>query len=216
MAGRYLDLERWPRCSHFGFYIGYGSPFFSVTTDVGVTNAYVRSREPDGPSFFMATLYLALRAANRLEAFRLTVRDGRPWLHDVVHAGSTLLRDDQTFAFSHFRYMDSYREFEQAGREVIARIRSGPPGLFPENRDDEIYFSVLPWIRVTAVTHARPSNADVIPRIVFGKVFERAGQWRMPVSVEAHHALMDGLHIAQFLEAFEAELAAFSPSHERS
>ena len=29
----------------------------------------------------------------------------------------------------------------------------------------------------------------------------------MPVSVSAHHALMDGLHVARFLEALEADFS---------
>lgn len=34
----------------------------------------------------------------------------------------------------------------------------------------------------------------------------------MPVSVEVHHALMDALHVARFLEAFQRRLAASAPS----
>jgi chloramphenicol O-acetyltransferase type A len=29
----------------------------------------------------------------------------------------------------------------------------------------------------------------------------------MPLSVEVHHALMDGLHVGQFVQGFEAALA---------
>lgn len=214
MGGSWLDMAAWPRRSHFEFYLGYENPFFSVTTDVVVTKAYERSRQPGGPSFFLMTLWCALRAAHRVEPFRLRVRDGRVWKNDIVHAGSTVLRDDQTFAFSHFSYSDSYDEFEKSSREVIDRIKAGPPGLFPEDRDDEIYFSVLPWIRITGITNARPNNSDAIPRVVFGKVFrEGEGEWRMGVSVEVHHALVDGLHVGQFLAVFEAELAMFATAH---
>lgn len=214
MGGSYLDMAAWPRRSHFEFYIGYENPFFSVTTDVVVTKAYECSRQRGGPSFFLLTLWCALRAASRVEPFRLRVRDGRVWRHDIVHAGSTVMRDDRTFAFSHFIYNEFYDEFEKNGRALIAKIKAAPPGLFPEDGDDEIYFSVLPWIRITGITNARPNNRDVIPRVVFGKVFEEGeGEMRMGVSVEVHHALVDGLHVGQFLAAFESELAMFATNH---
>jgi len=209
-AGSFLDLGTWPRRTHYEFYLGYDYPFFNVCTDVPVTTLYRRAREPGGPSFFLATLYLSLRAANQQEEFRLRLRDGGVWQHDRVHAGSTVLRPDQTFAFAHFDFVDSYREFEERGRATIAKINERAPTLEAEDRDDEIYFSVLPWIRFTSFVNPRPSPAESVPKVVFGKHFERDGERWMPVSIEVHHALVDGLHVGRFLERLEAELRGLS------
>jgi chloramphenicol O-acetyltransferase type A len=47
-----------------------------------------------------------------------------------------------------------------------------------------------------------------VPKLAFGRA-EPAGEhlW-MPMSVEVHHALMDGLHVGRFVQAFEAALRA--------
>ena len=44
------------------------------------------------------------------------------------------------------------------------------------------------------------------PKITFGKVIESNDGLKMPVSVHAHHALMDGIHVAQFFNEFQENL----------
>jgi chloramphenicol O-acetyltransferase type A len=71
-------------------------------------------------------------------------------------------------------------------------------------RLDVIHFSTVPWISFTGVTH--PQNfkyKDSIPKITFGKYFHRNGRMILPVSVNAHHGLMDALHVSRFLQLFE-------------
>ena len=50
------------------------------------------------------------------------------------------------------------------------------------------------------------SRPDAAPRITFGKITEADGRCTMPVSIHAHHALADGLHVAQFVDKFQHAL----------
>lgn len=45
--------------------------------------------------------------------------------------------------------------------------------------------------------------ADSIPRISWGKYFEENGKIKLPMSVQAHHALMDGMHVGQYFSMFQ-------------
>ena len=57
----------------------------------------------------------------------------------------------------------------------------------------------MPWLSFTSVMH--PMNLrtlDSVPRIAWGKFFEDGEKLKMPLSVQAHHALMDGIHIGRF------------------
>ena len=40
--------------------------------------------------------------------------------------------------------------------------------------------------------------ADSVPRFAWGKLFEEGEFLKMPLSVQGHHALMDGIHMARF------------------
>ncbi|MEO7105075.1 MAG: CatA-like O-acetyltransferase, partial [Rhodoferax sp.] len=65
------------------------------------------------------------------------------------------------------------------------------------------------WVHFTSYSNARQWGPnDSVPKIAFGRIdADGARQW-MPLSVEVHHALMDGLHIGRFFEGFEAALLA--------
>ncbi len=74
---------------------------------------------------------------------------------------------------------------------------------------DLIRYSVLPWFDFTSVSHARQfARRDSAPYITFGKITESAGRHTMPLSIHVHHALVDGSHVAEFLQRFEEALAS--------
>jgi chloramphenicol O-acetyltransferase type A len=204
----YLDLESWPRRQLFHFFKEYDNPFFNVCVNVDVTDLLheVRSR---GLVFFLAYHYLALRAANEVEPFRYRLRGDRVLVHDRIDAGTTILLEDERFAFCYFDYDTDYARFEAQGKAAVESLRAGDGRLSPrDDRDDLIHCSVLPWITFTSFSHARKWNRqDSVPKIVFGKTFPEGGRTRMPVSVEVHHALMDGLHVGRYVERLESHLA---------
>lgn len=209
--GAYLDLDQWKRRAHFAFYRRFAQPHFSVTSEVDVTHLHAACAVPLGPSFFLATLFLSLQAANALEAFRLRLRGKRVWCHDVVDAGSTILLPDDTFTFARFRAATVFADFQAAGQQEIARRTATPELLADAGGDELIHYSVLPWIRFTSFTNALASPAESSPKIVFGRYVQEGARWRMPVSVQVHHALVDGIDVARFLEGFQARLDVFSP-----
>ena len=43
-----------------------------------------------------------------------------------------------------------------------------------------------------------------IPKIVFGKRIENNGLYKIPFSIEQHHALVDGLHVGLLVQEMEA------------
>ena len=66
--------------------------------------------------------------------------------------------------------------------------------------------TTVPWIRFTGIKHARKGPGGSVPKIALGKLTEVDGGVRLPVSVEAHHALVDGVHAGAFFAALEARL----------
>ena len=206
-SGRFLEVSSWKRREHFELFRGFANPFFSVSVDVDATRVWEESRQPGAPSFYVATLFHSLRAANSTEAFRLRIRGDRVWLHDSVRASATILREDDTFGFGIFPPAPTLEEFNShASGEVAAARRVAPLVLPRAGEDDLIYHSSLPWMRFTAFTNAVNGGKDSVPRVVFGKCAQRGGRWTLPVAVEVHHALVDGLDVARYLTALQAGL----------
>lgn len=205
---RTLDLDTWSRRAHFDFFRDSEDPFFNICTEVDVSKLVEAVRSSEGGSFFLASLWISLTAANRIESFRYRIDGDSVLVYEHVDCGSTVLRDDQTFGFAYFRHTSDYREFATRGAEEVARVQK-QSGDLVELLDELglIYYSVIPWVSFTSFSHARNrGHRDSIPRIVFGK-HHLVGERRMlPISVEAHHAVMDGLHVAQFLDQLQALL----------
>lgn len=202
---RRLNPARWKRREHFAFFRDYDNPFFSVCADVDVTGLAARCAAEPGTSFFLASLYLSLRAANELEELRYRIDPHGVCVHDVIHGGCTVLREDETFGFARFDYAQRFEDFRAPAEAAVAAARQGSGLRDPfAGRDDVVYYSVLPWIRFTSFSHARRwSTRESIPRIVFGRRHEAGGRAWLPTSVEVHHALVDGVHVGRFLERFE-------------
>jgi chloramphenicol O-acetyltransferase type A len=202
-----IDLKKWKRRDHYEWFRRYAQPFFSVTVDVDVTRAWSRSRRRGAPSFFLLSVFDMLRAANDVEAFRLRLRARGVWRHDRVAVGPTIMRSDETFGFVRLEPAATFAEFAARGKAAIAEAASRKV-LAPSRRitDDIVFHSVLPWLRFTSFTNALPAGGDSIPRIVFGRCARQGRRMTMPVAVEVHHALVDGLDVARFFDRFNSYL----------
>jgi len=205
---RPLDLDRWKRRQHFEFYRGYEQPFFNLCAEVDVSALAEACAAPGGPSFFIATLYLSLAAANEVEELRYRLAGDGVVVHEVIHGGSTVLRPDETFVFAYFDFDPDFGRFHAHAQQVLEEVRRGPAVLKPRpDRVDLIHYSVIPWVSFTSFAHARTHRpGDSVPKIVFGRHHEAGGRRSMPVSVEVHHALVDGIHVGRFFERFQARL----------
>ena len=209
--GHYLDVERWKRREHHALYRHMAEPFVGVCAEVDATALWRRCRAPGGPRFSIAALYLALRAAQATEAFRLRLRGDRVWVHDRIGASTTVLREDETFAFARVEPGDGSEAFHALAAAAIDRARGGT-GLAPDPDDDAlIYHSTIPWLRFTAFANPLPLGDDSVPRVVTGRCTRAGRTWRLPVAVSAHHALVDGLDLARFFERLERGLTGPLP-----
>jgi chloramphenicol O-acetyltransferase type A len=207
-----IDLNTWNRKEHFEFFNNFDEPFFGIVADIDCTDALSFCRENQF-SFFHFYLFQSLRAANQVEAFRYRIEEGKPVIYEVVHASSTISRPDKTFGFSFIPYTDEFLNFSHEAEMETAAVAatSGLRLTDITSRNDVIHFSVLPWISFKGLSHARHFQyRDSVPKITFGKYYESGSKLMMPVSVNAHHGLMDALHVSFFLDQLAQNLK--SPS----
>jgi chloramphenicol O-acetyltransferase type A len=201
-VGEWVDLKKWDRWEHYKLFRSYAQPFFSVTVDADVTAVWKFCRKPGNPPFFLTTVFLMLKAVNDVDAFRLRLRPRGVWRHDTVAAGPTIPRPNGTFAFVRLEPSDSLEAFVAGGKAAIAAAMKQTRLQPKTTADDIVFHSVLPWFRFRSFTNALPGG-DSIPRIVFGRCTPEDGRVMMPMAIEVHHALVDGLDVARVVKAFE-------------
>lgn len=198
---KYIDIENWKRKHHFELFNSMTYPHFNICTEVDVTETYKYIKK-QGKSIFAAILYQVSRVANEIEEFRLRIREDKVVLHDEILPSFTVLGEDELFYFATINYIEDSDLFFKKVREGINNTKSNP-SLEDEPRDDYIYITSLPWIKFTSISHPINTPADSIPRIGWGKIEEKDGRYLMSISVQAHHALADGVHISQYIQKLQ-------------
>jgi len=64
-----------------------------------------------------------------------------------------------------------------------------------------LFITGIPWISFTGLLHPiKLEPTDSVPRIAYGKFFQEGDLLKMPLGVQAHHALIDGIHVGRFYE----------------
>ena len=204
--GEAFDIDNWNRKEIYNLYKDYDDPFFNISTYIEISSLYKFCKE-ENHSFNLSLLYLSTETINDLMEFKLRIINGNLVLFDEIHCGSTIFHEDNSFSFAYFRRRKDLNEFEKEGRAVIdAQLKNK---VFDPKNDfhDIIHHSVIPWTSFTSIKHARKiSMADSIPKIVVGKYFTDDNKLQLPVSVEVHHALMDGYHVGQYFSIIQQKI----------
>lgn len=203
---RHIDMQTWSRRDHFKLFRTFDQPHFSmcVNVDVAAFHPFVKRT---GCSFTVAMVYVISRASNAIPEFRHRIRGDQVVEHEIVHPGFAILVDRDLFSFCDVEYADDFSEFARRAADGISNVKEHPDLEATQDKDDVVYMSPIPWVSFTSFTHPMPSHAaDSIPRFAWGKYFEEGGILKMPVAVQGHHAVMDGIHMGRFYEQLQDDL----------
>ena len=200
-----IDYNNWIRKEHYEWFKDFDEPFFGVVSEVDCSIAYANSKKNNIP-FFHNYLHKSIKAANLLESFRLRVEEDQIVCYDSIHASATLNNAVGLFAISFINYDEDLIKFSKNVKKEEDRVRK-IKGLGVNSdtaRKDTIHYSSAPWFKITGLTHARNFKfQDSVPKITFGK-FETTGNKKiMNISINGHHGLMDGSHVAEYLKLFQ-------------
>ncbi|MDD3122753.1 MAG: chloramphenicol acetyltransferase [Candidatus Izemoplasmatales bacterium] len=195
-----INIETWHRKSHFNYYKDFDMPHFSITANVDITKLYnfVKNSEK---SFFATFLYYVMKTVNAIPELRYRIRNGEVYLHDVVHPSYTVLAGEDLFRFVNSKFDEDFAMFIKNVDEDIDQAKIGS-GLSDEpNTDNLVYVSAIPWVTFTNLSHPFDTkHPDSFPRISWGKFFKEDEKVFIPVSLSAHHALCDGIHVGKFYQ----------------
>lgn len=197
-----IDIETYPRRSHYEFFKNMAYPYVGMTVNVDVTRL-VRYAKAQGGSTFLACMWTAAQAANAVPELRQRIVDDNIVEFDHCDTAHTVAMPDKTFCNCRTdcrRPIGEYLVYG-AARQEEAKQHHG----FVEQGGDEadlIFASCVPWVAFTQVVQPTPIPADSNPRIVFGKFIRDGENIQMPLHILCNHALVDGRHIGEFFESF--------------
>lgn len=205
MQAREFDISAWQRRAQFEHFRTLASPFVGVTVQTDVTGLAGLCKQK-GWSFYLAFLRVAALAANRVPELRRRIRGEGVVEYDVCDTSHTELLDNGSYCYCSLRQdpAQSLPEFLAYAEQTRRRYRERA-SIEEEDPEGQLFITSLPWLHYTALV--QPTGGDSNPRISWGRFeADHRGRLMLPLTLLCHHALADGVHIAQFYREAEAEL----------
>ncbi len=195
---RTIDMQTWSRREHFEKFSAFDHPHFGMCANVDLTTFYPLLKQR-GYSITVGIAYVLARAANAIPEFRHRIRGSEVVEHEIVHPSITLLTGEDLFSFCTMDYSEDFSEFAARAAEKMAYVKAHPTLKDAPGQDDLLFMSAIPWVSFTSFRHPMHLHpADSVPRFAWGKFFEDGKRLKMPLDVQGHHALMDGIHMGRF------------------
>lgn len=207
MGYQYLDMEKYKRKNHFKYFNSLAYPYVGLTANVDITALWEKVKAKKLP-FFLTFCYFVSKSANGVPELRQRIVEGRIIEYDNCRTSHTVALEDGTYCYCN---LDGNKPFEDFIPYAIGEQEKAMQRKSIEEEKDETYdmlfISTLPWISYTSLIQPVPMPADSNPRITWGKYFEQGGRVLLPVSLLAHHALVDGKHIADFYRLLDSYIS---------
>ncbi len=198
-----IDPKTWSRREQFKTYTAFDYPHFNLCANVDLT-AFLPDLKERQISPTVAIVYLIARTANEIPEFRQRIRGEQVVEHDIVHPSHTVLTAGDLFSFCTIPYRPEFPLFADDAVRRIAYVKQHPTLEDGPGADDLLFMTAIPWVSFTSFMHPIHLHpVDSVPRFAWGRFFAQGGRTLMPLSVQVHHALMDGLHVGRYYERIQ-------------
>ncbi len=196
-----VDLDTWPGAAQFRFFRSFERPHYAITTRMDAT----RLKAAPG-SAFRSALWAIGAGHAAVDELRLRFEGDTVTLYDDVQISPPIALDDGTFGYGYFNWVQDRAVFDAHAAEVIQQVRTHG-SLDPASGKPSVsYASCLPWLDYTGLDNALPDKDDCIPRVSWGKIVPKGDGFDMAMTIQVHHALVDGRAVGRFFEATQDAL----------
>jgi len=197
-----INISNWKRKEHFGFFKNFEYPFFDICFDIEITDLYNFSKK-NNLKIFDYTIYKITQIINKIPEFKQRIHNEEVVEYESVNPSFTdILNKDNLFTYCTVEYDDDMNLFfERIKLKRNQNKKNIGLNLQDENnRDDLLFLTCIPWIQFKFLQHPiiNFNSNNSIPIISWGKFYTNSDKIFMPISIHAHHSLVDGYHIKIF------------------
>lgn len=196
-----IDMDTWPRAELYRLYTEVWSTVtYSLTKKLSaaVLVPYLKER---GIQFVPAIMWLVSREINRIENFRLAIREKKLGVWDVVHPMFPNLNAYRNMTFHSLRFQENFRDFYVAYLEEQQENRDKTSLWANEIPENSFMVSVLPWLHFDASSmQIKNAKGYYSPFIAIGQYNEAM---ELPVMLMGNHASTDAWHAACFFHGMQ-------------
>lgn len=191
-----INLENYKRKELLKVFKDYQFPHFSTTCNVNITNLK-EFVDRNKCGFFLSISFLLSKSVNLIPELRHRIIDGELFEFEQVNPAFTVLLDDETFSFCDCQYFEDFGEYREYTIAQIEKVKESPD-LNTKEKHHMFFMSNIPWFSFLSMVHPYDPKYGFIPLIAIGKYFEQENQLMLPVGIQVHHGVVDGIHVGKF------------------
>ena len=205
-----VDLNHWPRNERYQFFKQLNHPRFSITAELDITSFYQYVKQ-ESLSFYLSMIHLLMEEINKLEAIKYRIKGNEVYLFEILHPSFTDSIDNtDDFKIVNAPFYSDMHQFIESAKQKSIKQGHTFVNHEDESRQDFIYISTFPWASCTQITHAyHDANQDAVPRVTWSKYYQKNGSYMMPITIEVHHAFVDGRHVGMLLNHLQERMNQF-------
>lgn len=201
-----IDIEKWNRKEYYIHYMNELRCTYSLTVNIDITGLRAAVKKL-GKRIYPVQIYMIATVVNQYEEFRMdTDSDGELGYWSEVNPCYTVFnKDSETFSSIWTNYNCVFSLFYDSCIEDIDRY-SQSASLRPKLNEPSNSFTIsaLPWVNFTGFNINVFNEGRYLPPIfTIGKFIETGTSVLMPLSIQAHHAVCDGVHVGRFVQALQ-------------
>ncbi|HOO29256.1 MAG TPA: CatA-like O-acetyltransferase, partial [Lachnospiraceae bacterium] len=197
-----LDMKHYPRQGQFDYFCNMAYPYVGMTVNLDIT-AFMAYIKKEKLPFYLSMLYAAADTANAIPEFRQRIRGDQIIEFDHCTPSYILALDNGSYCYCSANERLPFPKYLEDALYLQEEAKKMTTINEEENAEKLLFFSTIPWASYTAIVQPVPTPADSNPRITWGKYFKTEGRLKIPVTVLANHALMDGYHISKFFQELQ-------------
>ncbi|MEM1360847.1 MAG: CatA-like O-acetyltransferase [Pseudomonadota bacterium] len=210
-AYKLVNLAEWPRAGLFDLFRDYQKPHYAITSRLDISALIARHGRDKSFSTYRACLYAIGTAIHAVPELKMRFRGDEVRQYDHVRLSVTVPNKRGSYNYAYLSFEPDYPTFDKATDTILKEVaEQSELGANDGVQDDLVFCSCVPWIDYTSISNVIARQDDSIPRVNWGRFSEKpGGDWDMAMTLEVHHALVDGAQVAAYLEAVQETLSSF-------
>lgn len=201
-----VDQSTWPRAGLYAHFRKFDRPHYATTVRLDVSG--LMQAKAKGASVYRGCLYAIGAGLHAVPELRMRFRDDLVVFHDAIMLSMTVPTGEGSFNFAYVPYAPEFETFDAQAKRLIAQAADA--ALEPDQAGDAVaYMSCQPWLDYTSINNAMQGPDDCIPRVSWGKIVPKGKGHEVAMTLEVHHALVDGAHVGAYFAAVQAALDGF-------
>lgn len=196
-----IDMDTWSRAEIYKQYTEvWTTVTYSVTKKLSAAKLVTVLKER-GIKLAPALIWLTGREINRVENFRLGLRDKTLGRWEMLHPLFPNLNSDQNMSFHSVRFDRDFRSFYEAYLAEQEENRDKTNLWATECPENYYFVSIFPWLHFEGMSmQLKNAKGYYAPYISLGQYDE---DMVMPCAVMANHAAVDAWHFSRFFDGMQ-------------